>query len=210
MNGGVMRKFGYMIIGAIFTLIISIGFLTFADSSNETDTYAEYEELLTSEPNELTAESVLEHQTVHVVNESTVVANASLNETIKEVESVETQEEDKVSFSSQESFLDQIEKLEVEIESDQTKIKIKQERKKKKVKSEVEVELKNEKMKLKDQRAEEFIKEVFSTFDVQATEDLQIIADELLAEFQMNPHAVEVEIKIEKIDGTKMKLEIDD
>ncbi|MFC0560316.1 Phr family secreted Rap phosphatase inhibitor [Halalkalibacter alkalisediminis] len=201
-----MKKFGYMFIGALFTLILSIGFLSFADS--ETDFNNEtLEEVTDLQTDFILEESKLGEELIHVVEESPVLAvHVNTSEPIKKKEDSLVNEELIVAGNP---FLEKLEKLEITIESDQTEIKLKQERKKKKVKSEVEIEWKNEKVKLKDQRAEEFIEEMFSAVDIEETQDLPLLAEQWLEEFQMNPHAVEIDIQIEKLDGTTYKFEVD-
>ncbi|ARK29597.1 YusW family protein [Halalkalibacter krulwichiae] len=192
-----MRKFGYMVIGGVFTLIISMGLITFADTSSSV-------ELELSNDNDKDLAEVVE---VQQVNESPVILTGPLEE--EEETTQLSDEQDREHISEPKSFLKELEKLEVKLESDQTKIEIKQERKKNNIKSEVEIELKNEKMKLKDQRAEEFLEELFATIEIESNKDLEKIADQLLNEFQMNPHAVEIELKVKNLDGRKYKLEIE-
>ena len=208
--GGTMKKFGYMFIGALFMLILSVGFLSFADSSSETDVNNGATDL---QPESMLEESKLGEEFIHVVEESPILAvHVNASKPSEPSQSIEKKEDSYVNeelIVAGNPFLKELEKLEITIESDQTEIKLKQERKKERVKSEVEIEWKKEKVKLKDQRAEAFIEEMFSAVNIEETQDLPVLAEQLLEEFQMNPHAVEMEIEIEKLDGTTYKFEIE-
>ncbi|GAE34860.1 hypothetical protein [Halalkalibacter akibai] len=192
-----MNKLGYMVVGAIFTMIISIGALTFADTITSSNANVQEENLV----DQMTQLPIQESDSQVTINSPILKTNEmDLNNQI------ELREEQAVytSFANSDEGINALKKLEIKIESDQTKIKVKQEQKKKKIKAEVEIELKNEKMKLKDQRAETFIQEILADYSIDS-DNVEQLADFLLEEFQMNPHAVEVEIKIETLDGYEIE-----
>ncbi|WP_332692641.1 hypothetical protein [Halalkalibacter lacteus] len=212
-----MKKFGYMFIGAVFTLILSIGYMTFADTFSSSDTQLEKEEVFptvntdSSESlytNEIEAEQVeLVEETPFLVSTINLSNESAAQETHRNkiVDPVPVKEEVEVQLEREkgDDFFQQMEKLEIEIEADKAKIEIKQERKKNRIKSEVEIEWKNEKIKLKNKKADEFLDKLFSSYSVQSAEDLQLLTKKMLEDYNLDLNDAKIEIKVSQKNGKK-------
>ncbi|WP_332629465.1 hypothetical protein [Halalkalibacter flavus] len=240
-----MNKFAYMLVGAIFTVIISIGYLTFADTTDSSQSEQITQEALTvnktlvSETEEV--EVIEEFKEVEeiqpsIAEESPILLSTGRKE-VTEITTVDTEKTDENSQTEENtqaakglakaeglakakgnsqamnnnqravSFLEQLKKLEIELEDEQFEIEIKQERKKNRVKSEVEIEWKNEKIKLKNKQADDFIEELFALTEVYSAEDLPTLANKILAQYEVEWDSAEVKIKVEKADGKKYEYE---
>ncbi|MFC0472721.1 hypothetical protein ACFFHM_20110 [Halalkalibacter kiskunsagensis] len=218
-----MKKFGYMFIGAIFTLILSVGYMVFADTFNSSDAYLENEESFTTvsyesseklvmnepEPEQverveetpfLVSTSNMSNESVHKEQQNNEVVTP---EPVKETVEVESEPE------KNGDFFQQMEKLEIEIEADKVKIEIKQERKKNRVKSEVEIEGENENIKLKNKKADEFLDKLFSSYEIHSAEDLQLLTKILLEDYNLDLNSAEIEIKVSQKNGKKYEYKHD-
>ncbi|MCL7748291.1 hypothetical protein [Halalkalibacter alkaliphilus] len=227
-----MNKFAYMLVGAIFTVIISIGYITFADTTDSSQSEQITQEALTvykSAANETEEVEVFEEIQPSIAEESPILLSTGREEvTITKVDTEKTDENSHAEENTQvakgiaiakgnsqaknnnqrgASFLEQLKKLEIELEDEQFEIEIKQERKKNRVKSEVEIEWKNEKIKLKNKRADNFIEELFALTEVYSAEDLPTLANKILAQYEVEWDSAEVKIKAEKADGKKYEYE---
>jgi hypothetical protein len=208
-----------MFIGAIFTLILSIGYMAFADTFSPNDPQLESEEPMLTETNDNSEQVKLNEMDGNQVerveeapflvafndlsNESNETNN---NETIKQdLEEVEVKTEPKKG----DDFFQQIEKLEIEIKADKAKVEIEQERKKNRIKSEVEIEWRNEKIKLKNKKADEFLDKLFSSYEIQSAQDLQILTNQLINDYDLDPQSAEIEIKVSQKNGKKYEYKND-
>ncbi|WP_209123869.1 hypothetical protein [Alkalihalobacillus sp. BA299] len=222
-----MSKIGYMFVGALFTLIISFGYVVFADSFNSTESVIDQDKGTVKNNNEaegISTSSEVEtnkddQEMFEVVNENPVYVLANQNEngqdsstfSKQDVVHLPSPEEEAKEIPTKElkymenvvapsNFLKDIDKLEIEIENDQIEIEIMQERKKKEVKTEVEIELENEKTKLNGEEAEEFVAQLFESVVIESQEDLQLAVKNMLASYGVDIDTVEMEIKVNTKD----------
>ncbi|MDE5416323.1 hypothetical protein [Alkalihalobacterium chitinilyticum] len=222
-----MGKFGYMLIGSLFTLILSFSYLVLADSfhadpySKETSTTImseeEYDTLHGNEKGELEKAVVIQEEPVIIAvnhqKEQSNVSNENKNEgaLTPQDDNQEVIKEDIDVFESKQAvsakqgelsaFLNRIEKLEIKIKNDDFEVKIKQEQKKKKDKSEVEIKHGKEKMKMKGKKADDFLAQTFSSVQLNNPEDLQQVVKNIITSYGYDWDSVEVEIKVESKDN---------
>ncbi|WP_078428319.1 hypothetical protein [Alkalihalobacterium alkalinitrilicum] len=220
-----MNKFGYMLVGALFTLVLSFGYIVLADGFNSTEPSIapnDTEKLMKTEHTKKMGTNLDAEEMFEIVEENPVVilTKDEDSEIVQDVEEklttnllseqevveIKTTEKENKDLSSERKeskkaeqptdFLKKIEKFEIEIENDQIEIEIKQERKKKEVKTEVEIELENEKVKMKGKQAEEFVTQMFSSVQINSAEDFQFVVKNILASYGMDINTVEIEIKV--------------
>ncbi|MFV8830454.1 hypothetical protein [Alkalihalobacterium sp. APHAB7] len=224
-----MGKFGYMLIGSLFTLILSFSYLVLADSFNA-DPYSkdtsttimseeEYDTLHGNHKGVLQEPVVVEEEQVIIVanhqKDQSYVSNENKNEgpltpqddkqeVIKEdidVSKTKQAVSAKQGESEPSAFLNRIEKLEIKIKNDDFEVKIKQEQKKKKDKAEVEIKHGKEKMKMKGKKADDFLAQTFSSVQLNNPEDLQQVVKNIITSYGYDWASVEVEIKVESKDN---------
>ncbi|WP_216831821.1 YusW family protein [Alkalihalobacterium elongatum] len=226
-----MGKFGYMLIGALFTLILSFSYLVLADSFNADPYYKdtsttvmsedEYDTFHDNQKDELEETVVVQEEPVFIAanhqeievqfpvsnknnNEGALTSQDEIQEVIKEdIDGSETKQEISAKQGEPSSFLNHIEKLEIKIKNDDFEVKIKQEQKKKKDKAEVEIKNGKEKMKIKGEKAEEFLLQTFSKVQLNSPEDLQQVVKNIITAYGYDWDSVEVEIKVESKDDNK-------
>ncbi|MGO4886712.1 hypothetical protein ACJ2A9_03060 [Anaerobacillus sp. MEB173] len=216
-----MSKFGYMVIGAVFTIILSVGYLTFAANlpdglqieagepiavndnnqlSQNDHKVSLADEIIVGEAVALTTPQSLVKDDVQVVaendqnnrnDESNQLTHSNSNDLLS------NQPTDNINNIKPGNYLQQVDKLEIEIENDDIEIEIKQERKKKKVKSEVKIKTNKKEMKLKDEKAEQFINEMYSAVSIESAKDIQAAVENLLSQYNVDISQVEIEIKVE-------------
>ncbi|MEB1809290.1 MAG: hypothetical protein LPK26_18705 [Bacillaceae bacterium] len=222
-----MGKFRYMLIGSLFTLILSFSYLVLADSFNA-DPYSkdtsttimseeEYDTLPGNEKGELVKAVVIQEEPVIIAanhqKQQSNVSNENKNDgplTPQDdnqeliTEEIDVSESKQVVSAKQEelsAFFNRIEKLEIKIKNDDFEVKIKQEQKKKKDKSEVEIKHGKEKMKMKGKKADDFLAQTFSSVQLNNPEDLQQAVKNILTSYGYDWDSVEVEIKVESKDN---------
>lgn len=225
-----MGKFGYMLIGALFTFILSFSYLVLADSFNADPYSKDTSTTITSEndngtfhgnhKDELEEAVVVQEEPVIIVakhqqlEELSQGSGENVNKGIMtpqdEMQEMATEEvhfseeEDQTQLAKQgepSAFLNRIEKLEIKIKNDDLEVKIKQEQKKKKDKAEVEIKHEKEKMKMKGKKADDFLAQTFSSVQLNNPEDLQQVVKNIITSYGYDWDSVEVEIKVESKDN---------
>ncbi|REE69621.1 YusW-like protein [Paenibacillus taihuensis] len=176
------KKIAYMLIGAMCAIIMSYGFVAYADQNSST----------TTEDNKTTTAS--DTYVVPTKAEAAALAAATTTTTTASVQP-------KATANAAPITLDKVKKLEMKIAGTNISIKIELKHEDAKTESTVEINRgKKQEKQLTGTEAAQFIQQLLAALNLQANMNKQQVADVLFNHFEVEPAKVELKLEIKTVN----------